>query len=249
MRPTTALRVLLATGAAVGAVALCSSAFAQGSTDPNDALRALVPRANPASRRHEGDAIYRRSRRRSQIDRRCRLRDGSALSGPCGGFCVSYDGDGKLSMPRPTSATTTLRSICSITSRPSEWQSVKVDTKGVVAYFGFAPQTGDGPRDHKWTIKTAGVSLDSGGDATRKARTAMPPRRSRRGTPPHLQLQNKGEWRYDLQKPLCPAPATAGSSSTVASRSQLCRGSSARVLGRRAHRPAVQRPPAMTWKE
>ena len=34
----------------------------------------------------------------------------------------------------------------------------------MVAYFGFAPQTGDGPRNHNWTIKTAGVSLDSGGD-------------------------------------------------------------------------------------
>jgi hypothetical protein len=33
-----------------------------------------------------------------------------------------------------------------------------------VTYFGFMPQTGDGPMNHSWFIKTSGISLDSGGD-------------------------------------------------------------------------------------
>ena len=167
MKPTTALRVLLATGAAVGALALSGSAFAQGSTDPNDALRALVPPGSPGKLDvTQGEAIYKQiaaavGKSTAVAD----FGDGSKLTGPCGGFAWSYDGDGKLldaaaDLGDDQAPIDLLDGKQAFTSG----NPFKVDTRGVVAYFGFAPETGDGPRNHNWTIKTAGVSLDSGGD-------------------------------------------------------------------------------------
>jgi hypothetical protein len=98
MRPTTALRILLATGAAVGATALCSRAFAQGSSDRNDALRALVPEGQPGDLDvTQGDAIYQKIA--AEVGKSTAVADfgdGSKLTGPCGGFAWSYNGDGKL---------------------------------------------------------------------------------------------------------------------------------------------------------
>jgi hypothetical protein len=34
----------------------------------------------------------------------------------------------------------------------------------VVTYFGFDPESGDGPLNHSWYVKTSGISLDKGGD-------------------------------------------------------------------------------------
>ena len=167
MRPTTVLRVLLATGAAVGALALCGSAFAQGSTDPNDALRALVPEGKPGEMDvTKGQAIFEQiatavGKSTAVAD----FGDGSKLTGPCGGFAWSYDGNGKLidaaaDLGDDQPPVDLLDNKQAFTSG----NPFKVDTRGVVAYFGFAPQTGEGPLNHNWTIKTAGVSLDSGGD-------------------------------------------------------------------------------------
>ena len=167
MRPSTVLRALLATGAAFGALALCGSAFAQDPTDPNDALRALVPEGEPGDLDiTEGDAIYRQIA--TEVGKSTAVADfgdGSELTGPCGGFAWSYNGDGELidaaaDLGNDTPPIDLLDNKQAFTSG----NPFKVDTRGVVVYYGFAPQTGDGPRDHKWTIKTAGVSLDSGGD-------------------------------------------------------------------------------------
>jgi hypothetical protein len=163
----TAVRMLLAAGVAIGAVALCGSAFAQSSPDPNDALRALVPEGEPGDLDvTEGDALYLRIA--SEVGKSTDVADfgdGSELTGPCGGFAFSYDGDGKLldaaaDLGNDSPPVDLLDNKQAFTSG----NPFKVDTRGVVAYFGFSPQTGDGPRNHSWTIKTAGVSLDSGGD-------------------------------------------------------------------------------------
>ena len=50
----------------------------------------------------------------------------------------------------------------------------KVDTRGVVVYYGFMPHEGDGPIDHEWEVKTSGISLDSGGDPNPTPRTGTP---------------------------------------------------------------------------
>ena len=155
----------------------CGSAFAQNSTDPNDALRALVPEGEPGDLDvTQGDAIYKQIA--AEVGKSTDVADfgdGSELTGPCGGFAWSYDGDGKLidaaaDLGNDTPPIDLLDNKQAFTSG----NPFKVDTRGVVVYFGFAPQTGDGPRNHEWTIKTAGVSLDSGGDPNGDAKNRKP---------------------------------------------------------------------------
>jgi hypothetical protein len=155
MRPTSVVRAVVAAGAALGALALCSAAFAQSSPDPNDGLRALVPEGEPGDLDvTEGDALFRRiASEVGQSTEVADFGDGSELTGPCGGFAFSYDGDGKLidaaaDLGDASGPIDLLENKQAFTSG----NPFKVDTRGVVAYFGFAPQSGDGPRDHNWTI-------------------------------------------------------------------------------------------------
>ena len=146
----------------------------ESSPDPNDALpRALVPEGEPGDLDvTQGDTIYQQIA--AEVGKSTAVADfgdGSELSGPCGGFVWSYDGDGKLidavaDLGNDSPPIDLLDNKQAFTSS----NPFKVDTRGVVAYFGFAPQTGDGPREHSWTIKTAGVSLDSGGDENANAK-------------------------------------------------------------------------------
>jgi len=90
---------------------------------------------------------------------------GSTLTGQCGGLAYSYGENGDLidaaiglgNGSPPIDLVTGGQAFTS-------GNPFKVDTRGVVAYFGFMPQTGDGPMNHSWFIKTSGISLDSGGD-------------------------------------------------------------------------------------
>lgn len=91
--------------------------------------------------------------------------DGSQLTGMCGGYAYSYDENGKL-----------IDAVVDIgddgppidlidgTQAFTSSNPFKVDTRGVVSYFGFSPQVGDGPLNHSWYVKTSGISLDKGGD-------------------------------------------------------------------------------------
>lgn len=91
--------------------------------------------------------------------------DGSQLEGVCGGWAYSYDENGDLidaafdigNNDPPIDLLTGEQAFTS--SNPFE-----VDTRGVVTYYGFSPEDGDGPREHRWFIKTSGISLDRGGD-------------------------------------------------------------------------------------
>jgi hypothetical protein len=89
--------------------------------------------------------------------------DASALTGPCGGFAYSYDDDGDLvdaaaDFGDDNPPVDLLDGGQAFTGG----NRFKVDTRGVVVYFGFMPHEGDGPRDFEWDIKTAGIPLDSG---------------------------------------------------------------------------------------
>jgi hypothetical protein len=89
----------------------------------------------------------------------------SSLTGPCGGMAFSYAENGDLidaaiDLGDSTAPIDLVGGGQAFTSG----NPFKVDTQGIVAYFGFMPQTGDGPQNHSWSIKTSGVSLDSGGD-------------------------------------------------------------------------------------
>lgn len=91
--------------------------------------------------------------------------DGSVLTGMCGGYAYSYDENGELidaamdvgNNEPPVDLIDGGQAFTS--SNPFE-----VDTRGLVQYYGFAPRSGDGPEDHRWFIKTSGISLDEGGD-------------------------------------------------------------------------------------
>ncbi len=91
---------------------------------------------------------------------------GSELTGQCGGLAYSYGENGDLidaaiDLGNDYPPVDLLDGGQAFTSG----NPFKVDTRGVVAYYGFMPQEGIGPLNNSWFIKTSGVSLDSGGDA------------------------------------------------------------------------------------
>ncbi len=90
---------------------------------------------------------------------------GSQLTGPCGGYAFSYDKDRQLIDAAIDAGDNNppgdlLDGGQAFTSS----NPFKVDTSGIVTYFGFSPEVGDGPLNHRWFIKTSGISVDKGGD-------------------------------------------------------------------------------------
>lgn len=91
--------------------------------------------------------------------------DSSELTGTCGGWAYSYDKDGQLldaamDLGNGDPPLDILDGGIAFTAG----NPFLVDTRGLVQYFGFHPQNGDGPLNHEWYIRTAGISLDKGGD-------------------------------------------------------------------------------------
>ncbi len=91
--------------------------------------------------------------------------DSSVLSGPCGGWAYSYDKNGDLldaamDVGNANPPIDVLDGGQAFTSS----NPFRVDPRGIVQYYGFSPENGDGPRNHTWFIKTSGISLDKGGD-------------------------------------------------------------------------------------
>lgn len=156
--------VALGLSLTVGAVAQDDPVVDQ---DTLDALRAEVPEGFPGKRDlTEANAefgklveIYGQSTVVPNFG------DGSQLTGTCGGYAYSFDEDGTLidaamafgDGSPPIDVLDGGQGFTS--SNPFE-----VDTRGLVQYYGFFPRASDGPKDHDWTIKTGGVSLDKGGD-------------------------------------------------------------------------------------
>ena len=90
---------------------------------------------------------------------------GSSLTGSCGGYAYSFDADGMLiDAAMDTGGGDPPIDVLDGVQAFTAANPFKVDTRGLVQYFGFFPRDGDGPEDHRWFIKTSGVSLDSGGD-------------------------------------------------------------------------------------
>jgi hypothetical protein len=160
-------------GVALGVMTLAVGVPAAAQDDQSgeealDALRVLVPQGDPGEYDiTEADAIY------GQIAELVGLStavedfgDGSRLTGPCGGFAYSYDADGLLldAAADVGDASPPVDLIDGGQAFTSD-NPFKVDTSGIVLYYGFSPRDGDGPHDHRWTIKTSGLSVDSGGDS------------------------------------------------------------------------------------
>jgi len=154
----------------IGGLALTAAGAAQAQEppdDPLDQIRAQLPPGEPGEYDlTEADIIFGTYVQiwgvSSEVDD---FGDGSSLEGPCGGYAISYDNDGQI-----IDAAMDLGFDGPPFDMVDGGQAFtadnpfKVDTNGLVEYYGFAPQNGDGPIDHRWFIKTSGVSVDSGGD-------------------------------------------------------------------------------------
>jgi hypothetical protein len=159
-------------GVALGVLtfALGAPARAQDGESNDDALeqlRELVPVGEPGDYDiTKADAIY------GQIAELVGLTtavadfgSGSRLTGPCGGFAYSYDDDGfLLDAAADLGDASPPIDLIDGGQAFTDDNPFKVDTSGVVLYYGFSPRDGDGPHEHHWTIKTSGVSVDNGGD-------------------------------------------------------------------------------------
>jgi len=90
---------------------------------------------------------------------------GSSLTGPCGGVAYSYAENGdRIDAAIDLGDGSPPIDLMGGGQAFTSGNPFKVDTQGIVAYYGFMPEMGDGPKDHSWSIETAGVSFDSGGD-------------------------------------------------------------------------------------
>ncbi len=101
------------------------------------------------------------------------ISDSSKLLYDCGGMAMSFAEDGAMvdwaiGIPSgegggPTGQLVDIFGEGDFGSRAFT-KSNPFRFEHTVVYFGRLPGSGDGPMDHTWSIKTAGVSLDSGGD-------------------------------------------------------------------------------------
>ncbi len=178
----------------VGAVALVSGGPALAGTDepPDidqellDALRTEIPEGFPG----ESDlteaseefgrlvSLYGESTAVGPIGA------SSQLTGLCGGYAYSFEGNGDLldavmDVGDDNPPVDIIDGGQAFTSD----NPFKVDPRGIVQYYGFSPEEGDGPEDHTWFIKTSGISLDKGGD-------------------PNTELKNRNSGIVDLDKDL-----------------------------------------------
>ena len=111
--------------------------------------------------------------------------DASMLSGPCGGWAYSYDKNGDL-LDAAMDVGNGDPPIDLLEGGVQAFTSAnpfRVDPRGIVQYYGFSPEDGDGPLNHRWFIKTSGISLDKGGD-------------------PNSNLKNRNAGLVDLDKDL-----------------------------------------------
>lgn len=169
-------RLFLAAFVAVAVVAgvgllpvFALDASAQNDSDPAlDAIRAEIPEGNPGkSDLTEASQEFRKLvELYGQTTQIVDFGDGSMLIGPCGGYAYSYDKNGALldAAMDVGDGSPPVDLLDGLQQAFTSGNPFKVDPRGVVTYYGFSPEDGDGPRNHEWFIKTSGISLDKGGD-------------------------------------------------------------------------------------
>lgn len=169
----TTIRSVIVAAAAIAVLTTSPVGAVHAQDDELDELRDLVPEGFPGKYDlTEADAEFQELvEAYGRIAETSDFGDGSELTGPCGGYAYSYDGDGNLidaamDLGDDGPPVDLLDGGQAFTSgNPFE-----VDTRGVVTYFGFSPRSGDGPLDHRWEIVTSGISIDSGGDPNPEAK-------------------------------------------------------------------------------
>lgn len=154
--------------------------------DALDALRAQVPEGNPGeydlteASAEFGQLVSLLGQSTAIAD----FGDGSTLTGMCGGWAYSYDKNGdRLDAAADMGDGSPPVDLLDGTQAFTSSNPFRVDPRGVVVYYGFSPESGDGPLNHSWYIKTSGISLDKGGD-------------------PNTNLKNRNAGLVDLDKDL-----------------------------------------------
>ena len=135
--------------------------------DVLEQLRELIPEGEPGEYDlDEADMLYQQLVSLTQESTEVAdFGDGSELTGPCGGWAFSYDQDGeRIDAAFDAGDDNPPIDLLDGTQAFTSSNPFQVDTRGVVVYFGFAPREGDGPMNHRWEIRTSGISIDSGGD-------------------------------------------------------------------------------------
>lgn len=108
------------------------------------------------------------------------ISDSSTLIGDCGGMAMSFDDNGAMidwaiGIPSnegggPNGQLADIYGEGFAERAFTGSNPFEVNVKGKVIYFGTLPRTGDGAANHMWEIKTAGISLDKGGDPNQRLR-------------------------------------------------------------------------------
>ena len=157
------------TGLAVG-VGLSFGAMSRAADEPPpapyDQIRDLIPPAEPVDVNVDTAGAEFTQIAALVATSTSEFGDGSKLTGECGGLAYSYGESGDLidaaiDLGDDNPPIDLLEGGQAFTSG----NPFQVDTRGVVAYYGFMPQEGVGPQNHSWFIETSGVTLDSGGSA------------------------------------------------------------------------------------
>lgn len=132
-----------------------------------DAIRASIPEGNPGKYdlTEASDEFGRLVALLGASSAVADFGTGSQLTGPCGGYAYSYGEDGsRIDAAFDAGDGSPPIDLLDGGQAFTSGNPFKVDTRGVVTYYGFAPASGDGPLNHQWFIKTSGISVDKGGD-------------------------------------------------------------------------------------
>jgi len=147
---------------------LAGGAALQAGTDPPfplDSLEALDPTNEDFDVEAANDEFTELAALVAAASAGAEFGSGSSLTGPCGGYAFSYNEAGeRIDAAIDLGDGGPPIDLMSGGQAFTSGNPFKVDTQGIVTYFGFMPQSGAGPMDHTWTIETSGVSIDSGGD-------------------------------------------------------------------------------------
>ncbi len=177
-----------------------TNASAQDDGDGDESLdevRALIPESEPGELDlTEADAMYGQLAAAYVASTAVNeFGDGSKLTGVCGGFAYSYDEDGQLidaaaDWGDDNPPVDLLDGGQAFTSG----NRFKVDTRGVVVYYGFMPHEGDGPIDHEWEVKTSGHQPRfRRRPQPRRREPQLRPRRPERRPPREVLRQRQGD--------------------------------------------------------
>ena len=116
-----------------------------------EAIRALIPEGDPGEYDlDEADMLFGQLVELTELSTDVDdFGTGSEVTGPCGGFAFSFDQDGRrIDAAFDTGDDGPPIDLLDGDQAFTSANPFRVDTRGVVVYFGFMPRSGDGPMVH-----------------------------------------------------------------------------------------------------